>query len=244
MSYVPPTCTMTVGSATPPNRQPCIINIPIASSGTVALVVTGVELSTSVPARSILLEAPVIHNLAGDSPILPQTPSAVLSAGGSITAGTHTYKTTNVINGTESFPSLVSETITSTAGGVGDATVTLTVPFGPTGTSSRNVYRTLANTTNGWRLMGSIADNTTAAYTDDAVDGSGVTPPSIYGVTIPAGTTKTLHARVTPMVAGVASLIRAKITFHRTDSTHDTAYPDVTTSDLELMATGVTITPS
>lgn len=245
MAYVLPTCTLSPASATPPRMRPCVISIPIVSSGTVAIVVTDIDIRATLPDRVMHVQPPELHAMhAGSTRIIPPTPFAVLSAGGSITAGTHSYKVTFVNGGTgvESLPSEKSNIITSTVGGAGDGTVTLYIPLGPTGTTARKIYRTDAGVTNGWKLMGTVSDNTTLTYSDTAVDGSGVTPPSPYGITVDAGTTKTLLAIVTPMLAG-AIVLKCTITFHRTDSAHDTNYPDSTSTDLTMVCTGTTITP-
>jgi hypothetical protein len=246
MAYVLPTCTLSPASSTPPRGRPCVVSIPIVSSGTVAVVVTDVDIRATLPGKAMHVQPPDLHQSqtgAGSTPILPPTPVPVLSAGGSITAGTHSYKVTFVnTSGRESLPSEASAIITSTVGGAGDGTVTLGIPVGPTGTSARKIYRTDAGVTNGWKYMGVVSDNTTLTYSDTAADGSGVTPPSPYGVTVDAGTTKTLLATITPMLAG-AIVLKCTVTFHRTDSAHDTNYPNSTSTDLTMVCTGATITP-
>ncbi len=93
------------------------------------------------------------------------------TSGGSCTAGTHTYRYTYVINGVESLPSASSSVATcvTTTG----QTVPLTaVLAGPTGTTARKVYKTIAGNTGAWKLIGTIADNTTTTFSDTVADGS------------------------------------------------------------------------
>lgn len=101
------------------------------------------------------------------------------SSGGSCTAGTHTWKYTNVISAnpasatgpfTESLPSAVSAMQTCTGG---NGTVALSViAAGPTGTTARKVYRTLANDTSNYYLLTTINDNSTTTFNDTVADAS------------------------------------------------------------------------
>lgn len=107
------------------------------------------------------------------------SPSALTAgaptAGGSCTAGTHSYKATFVNQFGETLPSATSNIITcvTTSG----QTVPLSgIPVGPTGTTGRNVYRTVTGNTGNYlldcALSPCIADNSTTTYGDTIVDGS------------------------------------------------------------------------
>lgn len=109
----------------------------------------------------------------------PTAPTAgTPTAGGSVTAGTHSYKVTFVTAVGETTPSVKSSVITavSTSG----QTVPLTdIPVGPVGTVSRKIYRTATGDTGDWKLLATIADNTTTTYSDTTADASlGVSAPT------------------------------------------------------------------
>jgi hypothetical protein len=106
-----------------------------------------------------------------------------IGAGGSVDVGVHTYKYTFVTNGVESLPAATSLTATTTAG---NQTVNVAgIIAGPTGTTARKIYRTIASTTGligSYRLVATIADNTTLTLADTAAD-------STLGVPAPAAIT-------------------------------------------------------
>lgn len=113
---------------------------------------------------------------------LDTAPTAVLTGvAGNINVGTHVYVATFITaEGEESIAVHVSSVLTVAASS--NAQATITVPFGPSGTASRNIYRSLANTTSPLYLLGTISDNTTATFTDNLADSSISTlanPPSI-----------------------------------------------------------------
>ncbi len=94
-------------------------------------------------------------------------PTVAAEAGGvNIGAGTFSYRVTFVTATGESEGGLVSADVTTT----GVQRVSLTdVPLGPTGTTSRKIYRT----TNGGsvhKLQGTIANNTATTHLDDTAD--------------------------------------------------------------------------
>jgi len=115
---------------------------------------------------------------------LAAAPAAALTVGaattgGSVDAGTHTYKFTYVTNGVESLPAAASGNATVT-GGSGNYTVPLTaVTAGPTGTTARRIYRTIAGGSGSYRLVGTIADNVTTTFSDTYADSTlGVPAPT------------------------------------------------------------------
>ncbi len=104
------------------------------------------------------------------------TPTVVTAgtptAGGSCTAGTHSYKVTyTAVDGSQTLPSSTSNVITcvNTSG----QTVGISgIPRGPIGTTSRKIYRTVAGDTGSYLLAGTVADNTTTVFSDTVADGS------------------------------------------------------------------------
>lgn len=123
----------------------------------------------------------------------PTAPTAgTPTAGGSVTAGTHTYKVTFVNATGESLPSVASSSITAVT--TTGQTVPLTdIATGPTGTVSRKIYRTVAGNTGNYKLLTTIADNTTVIFSDTIADGSlGADAPTVdtSGLRRFAGTVK------------------------------------------------------
>ena len=92
---------------------------------------------------------------------------AVLAAGGSNldSAATYTYKVT--IDADAYVCDAVSNTVTTDAA---NRKVTLSnLPLGPTGATNRKIYRTEGGGAT-WKLLATIADNTTTTYDDDVAD--------------------------------------------------------------------------
>jgi hypothetical protein len=108
----------------------------------------------------------------------PGAASAAVAAGGSIDIGAHDYAVTFV--GPGGGETLAGTHVTATTT-TGNQTVNMSaIPTGPTGTSSRNIYRSKVGTTSPLFLLHSIADNTTTTYVDTATDASlpGTQPPT------------------------------------------------------------------
>ena len=103
------------------------------------------------------------------SPLAPPTAAPVVAQGaaGNVDVGTHLWAVTFTKAGQESErgPS-VSFAITGSAAH-GSLTA---VPTGPAGTTGRNVYRTVVSGTTDFRLVGSIADNSTTTFDDNVAD--------------------------------------------------------------------------
>jgi hypothetical protein len=102
-------------------------------------------------------------------------PTVVLNASiGNVTIGTHVYATSFVTTeGSESIIGPISNVITTNASS-GQVKVT---PFqGPSGTSYRNIYRSLANTTTPLYLITSVSDNSIGTFViDNIADNSTLT---------------------------------------------------------------------
>lgn len=107
--------------------------------------------------------------VASQTPLAPPSagPSVAQGAAGNVNVGTHLWAVTFAKPGTESElgPSTSFAISTSAA----HASLT-NVPTGPTGTVSRNIYRTVVSGTTDFRLVGSIADNTTTTFDDNVAD--------------------------------------------------------------------------
>lgn len=106
--------------------------------------------------------------------------------GGNIEAGYHDYAYTFVVGSGETVP---SPRTTSTLGG-GSLKYTFTYPTGPSGTTARNVYRTVASpgSPSGLNLqfVAQIADNVTTSYQDNLSDaGLGAVAPSSNTTALP-----------------------------------------------------------
>lgn len=135
-----------------------------------------------------------------------QAPGALTAgaptAGGSVTAGTHSYEVTFVTPAGETNLGAVSATQT-TAGG--NLTIPLTaIPTAPAAskTSARKIYRTAAGGTT-YLLLTTINDNTTTTFNDTIADGSlgaagptsnttGLAPKYIASLPVDPGTSTTV----------------------------------------------------
>lgn len=136
------------------------------------------------PAVDIYKHLPVPDAIGGAALISP-------AAAGNIENGVHKYAVVFYNSAGSTTP---SDTISAT---VVDKTtngkIVLTgIPLGPTGTTGRKIYRTLADASV-LTLLATIADNTTTTYTDNVADGtlSGAIPTANAArATILSGTIK------------------------------------------------------
>lgn len=97
--------------------------------------------------------------------------AALAGAGaGNVDDGTHSYRVSFVHPDGESAGGTKSNVVTVADKGV-DGQVDLTsVPLGPTGTTARRVYRTVAGDTGRHKFVGEIGDNTTTMFNDNVAD--------------------------------------------------------------------------
>ncbi len=87
-----------------------------------------------------------------------------------VNLGTHSYKVTFTTATGESNGSSSSNVINLTDS---HSRVRLaSIPLGPTGTTSRKIYRTVAGDTGNYKLLTTISDNTTQLYYDNIADAS------------------------------------------------------------------------
>jgi len=111
----------------------------------------------------------VFGTLNGSIIPAPASPLVSRTAGGSVTAGSHSWKVTFTSAYGETTPSAKSNVI-STSGTA--KTFTVNLPLGATGTTGRKIWRTVAGDTGNWKLVDTVADNTTLTYSDSIADGS------------------------------------------------------------------------
>jgi hypothetical protein len=99
---------------------------------------------------------------------VPTACIAALGAAGSVTAGTHSYQITFVNAAGETTGGATSNVITAAP-----SRVNLTsIPLGPTGVTSRKIYRTVAGDAGAYKLVDTLSDNTTTTYEDNTADGA------------------------------------------------------------------------
>lgn len=113
-------------------------------------------------------------------PACPKTPTtacvgALAAAGaGNVENGTHSYKVTFVGPGGES-PLNATSNVVTVVDKTANGKVSLTsIPVGAAGTgvTARNVYRTVAGNAGSYKLLTTLADNSTSTYTDNTADAS------------------------------------------------------------------------
>lgn len=153
----------------------------------------------TVVAVSPLVRGLVLENGDTSRGITPPTaPTAALispPAAGNVDDGTHSYKITFVVSGTETEGGSASNIVTVADKTVNGKVHLTNIPIGPAGTTSRKVYRTVAGNAAPWKLVATIADNTTTTYddnTDDASLGASIpttsTGGNFNGTTVDFGT--------------------------------------------------------
>lgn len=115
---------------------------------------------------------------------VPALPTAgTPTSGGSCTAGAHFWKYSYVTQGIESPLSTVSVTQTCVAG-TGQTVPLSVITAGPTGTTERRIYRTLAGAaaTAPYYYIGNIADNATTVFSDTFADPAATNPYNGGGI--------------------------------------------------------------
>ena len=150
----------------------------------------------------------------------PGAPTVAINATAGNLNGAYTYKITFVTANGETNGGTTSATVSPVS-----QQVNLTaIPTGPTGTTARKIYRTVAGGVDGTQqLVTTIADNTTTTYTDNTADGS-------LGAAFPTSdtaTTNTNNATVTftPITGATSYRI-----YRGTSSGGESAYQTTTTS--------------
>jgi hypothetical protein len=203
-------------SSTIGNQGPVNVGISYSSSGVLGVDSTALNNGNgNLKAGSFLPSGPINWN--GDAAPLALT-AGTPTSGGSCTAGTHSYKVTFVNQFGETTPGAASVTITCVTS-TGQTVPLSAIPLGPSGTTGRNIYRTVAGNTGSYLLdcaaSPCIGDNTTTTYSDAVADASlGAAAPSsnttaglitqVSGTTVMTGTPSnlTIPAGVTLTIAG------------------------------------------
>jgi hypothetical protein len=164
----------------------------ISSDGTREVLVERTE--TTVVLRFRYLQVPMLKTLyawwnvwgkLGKQSVLTldrNTPTALTAAqgaAGNVNVGTHSYKTTFIFpGGGETVPGLVSNVVN--VAGVASQVNLTAIPLGPSGATTRKIYRTVAGDTGAYKLALPIAHNTATTATDDVADGSlGAVAPTV-----------------------------------------------------------------
>lgn len=103
---------------------------------------------------------------------------------GNVNNGNHAwYVTFTGANGVGESAVSAKSNVLNVVNNAANGQVALTnVPLGPTGTTARKIYRTVAGDTGNPKLVGTIADNVTTTFNDNVADGS-------LGADAPAGVT-------------------------------------------------------
>lgn len=151
-------------SGRPQARRNEIVNLPI-------------KFSLQPDVDSIALPSAHLRGYAAiTSPTLPSAPTGALAGdgAGNVDNGAHYYKITFVSPAGETSGGTASAAITvvdKTSDGKVDLAA---IPVGPTGTTARKVYRTVAAdpVTGQYKLVGTISDNTTVIFEDNVADAS------------------------------------------------------------------------
>jgi hypothetical protein len=152
-----------------------IVNGSLANGATVT---TNIYLPTSGIASATIGVIQGTFLAAGPSAVLQggiTAPAALTTAapgaGGSCDTGTHLWRYSYLQNGIESTLSPVGTVQSCITGTTGTEALT-GVTIGPTGTTSRRIYRSKANATGPFYLAGTIADNVTTTFSDSVADAS------------------------------------------------------------------------
>ncbi|MEK9152574.1 MAG: type II secretion system protein, partial [Patescibacteria group bacterium] len=172
---------------------------PIIESGTKAQVivrsVSGIDCDTTA-ATPLCTQLPAGYSLdtTAGAPALQcvakidmavQAPGALtanaVTAGGSVDAGTHSYKVTFVTRTGETDAGAVSNTATTAAANLTVPLVSIPTAPAASGTLARKIYRTVAGAavTGPWLLLTTLNDNSATTYSDVTADASlGAAAPS------------------------------------------------------------------
>jgi uncharacterized protein len=120
-------------------------------------------------------------NLSSGIPA-PAAPAVALAGAGpgNVDDGTHSYRITFVHAFGETALGAAS-TVVDVLDQATDGQVAISaIPTGPAGVSARKIYRTAAGDTGDYKLVGTLADNTTTVFTDDVGDaGLGAALPAV-----------------------------------------------------------------
>lgn len=217
-NYLSTNYTYTVGS-----RTVTMYGLPFKTDATTVKKVELIRPNLTTDTTDTLLRAFSIlygdvHQATPDTTLTAGTPSA----GGSVNAGTHSYKVTFLINGYETLPSIASNVITTD---VTNKTVALTnIPTGQAAVTGRNIYRTNAGGSI-YYYIGNVTGNTVTTFTDTTADNTTTLAPTsttCYDFTWSA----TLNSIATPTVAS-GDLFNIEVDVLDTSKAYDLGYDSV-----------------
>lgn len=134
----------------------------------------------------------------GPVPTAPTAAMVVPDDPGNVDIGTHSYKVT-FVSGTETEGGDASIEIDVIDNAVNGKVFLTEIPTGPIGTTARKIYRTRAGNSAPWKLLTTLADNTTTTYTDDTADAD-------LGVNVPYGA---YDARLEQAINDVTQILEA-----------------------------------
>lgn len=147
--------------------------------------------------------------ITAPSPVdAPTAPVAALAGAGAgnVENGTHSYKVTyTTAGGGETTPSVKSNVLTVVDKTVnGKVSVTLPVGANPLVTG-RKLYRTVTGDGGAWKLVATVADNTTLIVVDNIADGSlGANAPTVNSAGETCAPGATVLAAATLLADGAA----------------------------------------
>ena len=115
---------------------------------------------------------------AGPKVELIHAPDVTQGAAGNVEIGQHHWAITFTINGVETN---LGEEVSLDLSAASQVRLK-NIQKGPTGTTARNIYRTTADESGPFALVGTIANNTATAFTDNVADASLTTPAPTEGI--------------------------------------------------------------
>jgi hypothetical protein len=129
-----------------------------------------------------------VNGALDTSRVVPGVATAALAGvAGNVDTGNHAYAVSYVVNGVETSAGGASNTVATVIGSNGQVNLT-NIPLGPTGTTSRNIYRTKIASGTVYFFLINIPGNSTTTYTDNTADsGLGAGPPLAQNLVIPDG---------------------------------------------------------
>lgn len=139
---------------------------------------------------------------------------------GNVDPGEHSWLVT-FVTGSGETNSGTNSTPLDVIGGsppVGSIVNLTAIPLGPVGTTARKIYRTVAGNTGAFKLVATIADNTTTTYADNVADSSlGADAPAVGQITLISA--ERIGSSIAVYAGRVWISIRRTITFTAPNST-------------------------
>jgi hypothetical protein len=139
---------------------------------------------------------------------------------GNVDPGEHSWLVTFVTGAGETNAGTNSTPIDVIGGSppIGSIVNLTAVPLGPTGTTSRKIYRTVSGNTGAFKLVGTIGDNTTTTFMDNIADASlGADAPAVGQITLISA--ERIGSSIAVYAGRVWISIRRTVTFTAPNST-------------------------